>query len=1371
MYLCRLSRPILRFHCRLMKKSASYLWLLLFLGTYFADLRGQSNPASADPNLVQRLPSRFIHYTISDGLPSNAIIDLATDSEGFVWIATFLGLARWDGHKITPFNELAVETRLPEAPIKLLYCDTHGYLWVKFLLNPGLYQIDLATFKVTHLQQDFFNSQESFPPSAMEDRSGDVWFATTKGLSKYRWKTRDFEHFPLIFEGRTQITMQVCQTPDDKIWVGTHCGLFLFHPVDKQYEKIPLFENDNHQHLVNCDASGHLWIGRWYDEAHGVLEYDPIKRQVIRIFKKQADQSEGFLSTELSSIFPDGDLIWFGCNEGGLVVWDNKLQQIHRFEPSEADANSLLDWNATCQLKDKYGNYWVGSSSGLQFLPTKDKTAQLLTQIPYQTQCLVYSKTNTAYTLSNGKLVFGTDQGISIFDPTLHRWLNVHLPRYSGNLYNDMVLSVAEHDATSFWTSSWDGLYLLDSRTGAIMKEYLYSDQKTYPGLNTAHQLLQDWEGTLWIGYNEGKLTRLQNNRFEHLNTLSNDGNRLNDRVNCFVEQNRQAMLLGTSDGLFRYDYQQKIYEKIPVTFPGEQSPIKIIGLYLSKQGLLYLIANERVFSLDLATKASAAIPITLPFSVKNCLDLIEDDQGDMWVCTESGLVRFGQQPGEPLFFDARNFLRGNTFYAIWKFKKAAKDKEGRLYFAGISGISVLRPDVLSAKTAPPTAKITALKINNQLAVLDSAINRSTHIRLQAWQNNLTFEFSALGSALSDLNRYAYRMQGDNFWSKKNSEAWVDLGQQTVLNFSNLSPGAYQLQLRVANSDGVWCETPAMLNFTILPPWYRSWLAYGLYVLLIGGGAWAFYRYQLNASLKQAETERLKELDSFKTRFFTNITHEFRTPLTVILGMTEPLKKHFSSRAEASHDKSVEMIRRNGQNLLQLINQILDLAKLESGKLQLNLEKTDLIAYAKYLVESFHSFASGRKIQMHFLPESESIEMDFDREKMQAVLSNLLSNAIKFTPEGGHVYIHIGQIMVNAQPTCQIKVRDTGIGIPEENIGKIFDRFYQVENRVSIRGEGTGIGMALTRELIQLMRGTITVHSKMNVGTTFTITLPIATESQPGHVAAPIPQQIAPKTMPAAVQIPNNPGKPMLLLVEDNEDVREYLIECVSAHYQVVEAHNGQIGIEKALELIPDLIVSDVMMPEKDGFELCQALKNDERTSHIPIVLLTARADASSRMEGLSRGADEYIAKPFDRQELEIRLRNLLENRRRLQARYASLPLPPASEDPELILEDAFLLKIRDVVEAHLSDADFEMPQLERALGMSRSQIFRKVKALTNQSPTLFIRSVRLHKAKELLQSSKLSVAEVAYEVGFTTPSYFSTAFLEEFGKNPSDFR
>ncbi|MBC7774392.1 MAG: response regulator, partial [Phycisphaerae bacterium] len=345
-------------------------------------------------------------------------------------------------------------------------------------------------------------------------------------------------------------------------------------------------------------------------------------------------------------------------------------------------------------------------------------------------------------------------------------------------------------------------------------------------------------------------------------------------------------------------------------------------------------------------------------------------------------------------------------------------------------------------------------------------------------------------------------------------------------------------------------------------------------------------------------------------------------------------------------------------------------------------------------------------------------------------------------------------------------------GFPEEKIGQIFDRFYQVDNSATRAQEGTGIGLTLTKELIRIMGGEISVSSKKSVGTTFVVTIPITTHSQLAEGATPaIPIPLPIKKIPRPAPAFENPEKPLLLVVEDNDDVREYLIDCVKDQYQVVEAHNGQMGIEMAIELIPDLIVSDVMMPEKDGFELCQTLKNDERTSHIPLVLLTAKADVSSRIEGLSRGADDYIAKPFDRTELEIRLRNLVENRRRLKSRYASLPLPPASEDPDLKLEDAFLLKIRDVVEAHLSDSDFEMPQLERALGMSRSQIFRKVKALTDQPPTLFIRSIRLFKAKELLQTSRLTIAEVAYEVGFTTPSYFSTAFLEEFGKNPSDFR
>jgi len=672
----------------------------------------------------------------------------------------------------------------------------------------------------------------------------------------------------------------------------------------------------------------------------------------------------------------------------------------------------------------------------------------------------------------------------------------------------------------------------------------------------------------------------------------------------------------------------------------------------------------------------------------------------------------------------------------------------------------------------PPGTQITALRINNRditwtddSGILEQSIEFTDAIIIPFSSNNITLEFAALHFTAPHKNRFWYYLEGaETEWEHESSDH--------VASYLNLAPGTYIFRVKGANSEGVWSRHPATLKITVLPPWYRSWPAWIMYVLLVGGGAYTFYRYQLRTKLEHAENQRLKELDNFKSRFFTNITHEFRTPLTVILGMTEQVKKYFSTRSEQDHDRSVEMIRRSGQNLLNLINQILDLAKLESGKLQLHLGKTDMVATVKYIVEAFQSFAASRLVQLHFLAETEQLEMDIDREKVQMILSNLLSNAIKFTPENGHIYIHIDQISTNGQLCCQIKVRDTGIGIPEDKIEQVFDRFYQVDNSATRPAEGTGIGLTLTRELVLLMGGRITVNSKIAAGTTFTVTLPVTTkspaaESQAPVVSVPLPVSLQPIVTPA----PENQDKPLLLIVEDNDDVREYLIGCTAGYYQIATAANGQTGIETALEIIPDLIVSDVMMPEKDGFQLCETLKNDERTSHIPLVLLTAKADVASRIEGLSRGADDYIAKPFDRTEFIIRLHNLVENRRRLQARYGHLPLPPVSEDPDLQLEDAFLQKFREVLEKHIADAAFEMPHLERALGMSRSQIFRKVKALTGQSPTLFIRSIRLHKAKELLLTTDLAISEIAYGVGFTTPSYFSTAFLEEFGKNPSDFR
>lgn len=1340
-----------------MKRSSSLPAIVLFLACCCAvSLHAQQTPAPAHS-------LRFIHYNISDGLPSNSINCLAPDKDGFLWIGTLTGLARWNGHHIDPFNQLATDTKLPEGYIKLLYVDSHNFLWVKFLRSPGLYRVNLSTLQVKLFDDEFYNSREGFPPRAFEDANGNVWLSTARGLSCYNWEKQQMQFFPLEYGGDKNQTIQACRRPNGQIWVGTGSGLFLFHPENGQYEYVYLFPDDRRQHLVESDEEGHLWIGRWYDDDHGVLEFDPDSRKVLRVFAKNGDPG-GFLSTEIAYIFPDGNRIWFGCNEGGGVILDKNTNRFSTIRPDETDPSGILDWNVGCIAKDKFGNYWLGTNASLDLLPNTDKTADLLAHNPYRPQSLVNSKANTTLSLPNGDMVFGTNKGLSIYDPVGNTWRNVQMPVHSRTPYNNIVVSLASNDANSFWAGTWEGVYLIDSRSGGVLKDY-------FQAISTTHRMFTDSEGILWTTYNSGQVIRYRNGNFETIDTLTNDGNADNERSMCFAEPDKRYILIGTVDGITRFDRTQNRYEALPIRFPGLEKAAKVVAICITHDQKAYVIASNRIFRIDLSREPLGAEAVDLHFPLNNCLDLIEDNQGDVWVCAESGLVRITPGGGNPFFFDARNFLRGNTFYPTWLFGVCAKGADGRLYFAGISGVSVLRPEALKANSAPPSAVIIGLKINNQTPSLDSVIQHTSRLRLSSWQNNLSFEFSALCSALPELNRYAYRLIPANIWNKAKEGDWVDIGQQNSVNFSNLSPGDYRLELRVANSDGIWCDQPATLHITIRPPWYRSVWAYLLYALLIGGGAWLFYRYQWQIRVKQAETEHWKALDSFKTRFFTNITHEFRTPLTVILGMTEQAKKHFAAREEAAHLRSMDMIRRNGQDLLYLINQILDLSKLESGKLQLNIEKADIIAFARYIVESFHSFAVTQNIQLHFLPETESIVMDFDREKIQTILANLLSNAIKFTPQGGNVYLHIGQVMEDGRPFCRVKVRDTGIGIPAEEIDHVFERFYQAENAVTQTGKGTGIGLALTKELVKLMNGNISVTNAG--GALFTVNIPIQTQAVAAKSTTDvnIPFLERRPAAPAASVIENDSDKPLLLIVEDNHDVRQYLVDCVVGSYQVAEAFNGREGIEKAYELIPDLIVSDVMMPEKDGFELCQTLKNDERSSHIPLVLLTAKADVKSRIEGLTRGADEYIAKPFNREELLVRLQNLLENRRRLQLRYASLPLPPPSEDPELKLEDAFLIKIREAVEKRLSDADFEMPQLERAMHMSRSQIFRKVKALTGRSPSLFIRSIRLDKAASLLRDTDMTIAQIAYEVGFNSPAYFSTAFMEEFGKSPSEVR
>ncbi len=521
-----------------------------------------------------------------------------------------------------------------------------------------------------------------------------------------------------------------------------------------------------------------------------------------------------------------------------------------------------------------------------------------------------------------------------------------------------------------------------------------------------------------------------------------------------------------------------------------------------------------------------------------------------------------------------------------------------------------------------------------------------------------------------------------------------------------------------------------------------------------------------------------KDLDEFKSKFYTNITHEFRTPLTVILGMAEQLDAA-GLQTVSSQKNKVELIQRNGKQLLRLINQLLDLSKVQSGKLQLNLVQADIAAFLRYLVDSFHSFAASKDIRLRFLSEIDQLNMDFDEEKIQDVMTNLISNAIKFTPNGGEIVVRLGRTKENM---LSIQVEDNGAGIVEEALPHIFDRFFSAKDTGNYAG-GTGIGLALTKELIELMSGEINVESKYGEWTRFGIHLPISNNAEladrlevPTQLAEPTAERFFMPTAEHSVFRLNSEEdeKPICLVIDDSMDIVRYLQMLLEPVYIVAVAYDGKRGIEKALELLPDVIISDIMMPEKDGLEVCDFLKNDERTSHIPIILLTAKATVADRIEGLRRGADAYLQKPFNQEELFIRLEKSVEARRRLVTYFSKMANMSSSEPaPELDIEieDAFFRKAKAVVEENLADEDFDIHRLCRDLTLSRAQLHRKISALTGMSASHFIRAIRLQKAKEMLQTTDLSISEVAYDVGFRDPNYFSRTFAEEFGFPPSETR
>ncbi|HLF63724.1 MAG TPA: ATP-binding protein, partial [Saprospiraceae bacterium] len=996
-----------------------------------------------------------------------------------------------------------------------------------------------------------------------------------------------------------------------------------------------------------------------------------------------------------------------------------------------------------------------------------------------------------------------------------------HVPGLPSDVYQYYQ---ARNGAVYIITKDNKHYYLRDSKSAVINPRIVDFPAHEYTPIT------EDHSGNIWIGGLDAHLMRFHPST-GHVAFLDLS-EQLGKGASVFVLHidTKQNLWVGTTNGMAQIPIPGLMFQEgstaitnatsvIYQTDP--QNPVSLRYNFVSSfcedphQPDRYLWVSTKGGGLNLLDKTTNTFRhfITQNSGLPNDVvyGILSDDNGNLWMSTNRGLSRMtclpafyheasnnrssaSEEIGTGIIF--QNFRETDGLQSD-EFNTSAfyRHPDGRLMFGGVNGLTAFYPSEIKERKSDAPVRITGLKINNlevNYFQINSPLTRPVHqteqITLDHTQNLVTLEFALMDFVTPQENRFRYRL-------KDVDPDWVEAGINYVANYAQLRPGKYLFEVQGNIGYGEW-SAPSMLRITVLPPWWASWWAYSFYFLILTAVVYAvFYffkkrlRLQNELKLKHEEANRLKELDTFKSHLFTNLTHEFRTPLTIILGMASQLEggswqSSVGEKEKGRVSNGLKMIENNGKNLLHLINQLLDLSKLENKSFQLHLKQGDIVPYLRYLTESFQSYANGNNLSLRFFTQLESLVMDFDPEQIKQVLTNLISNALKFTPSGGEITVKI----LKSSEKLGILVTDTGIGISTKDLPHIFDRFYQADSTSTRIAQGTGIGLAHTQELVKVMGGSISVESELGSGTSVLVHLPITNDAAmmtPAENAFTSMQPIAMAGMRNKDMVDDassfihhaslNSSLPQLLIIEDNPDVVVYLSSCLENAYQIEVAYNGKIGIEKALEHIPDFIISDVMMPEKDGYQVCDMLKNDERTSHIPIILLTAKADAASRMTGLRRGADAYLAKPFDVEELLVQITVLLDNRRRMAFHFSKaletgkVPIPKDPAITEAILiEDAFVSKVKSIIEANYTDENFTLPQLCQHIGMSRSQLFRKMKAVADTSPSDLIRSFRLNKAKALLENGDVTVAEATYQVGFKDPSYFSKIFQEEFGIQPS---
>ncbi len=1380
----------------------------------------------------------FINYDDNDfeqGIIYEQIEVILVDSDGFNWLGTTTGLYNYDGYGITSYIHNSRDDKsISEDFITALFEDSKGRIWVGTYNNginafdkryqafehfyhestdsstissnriPRERQIiaednegfiwvntDNALNKIDPISKKVVRHNKDLDGNLIYDKAANVFWIGNKTLKRYDPVTREIDSWEV--SNQSPITSIIFGS-EDHIWIGTTSGAYIFKISDKAfYSLAEIYESGltrnyewANQSITSLyrDMRGNVWMGignqiYLVNERTGefsILEYDQ-------------KNEKGLKDEKIRGIYGNGrGTIFISYETPGITKINIDVNRFRRISTISKGSENIGQVIARSIMKDDNGNLWVGTNSnGLTMLPGQSSeeisTFRADPEDPYS---LISDYITAIFLDKDERLWVGSfEDGFSYAD---HIY-NADSLTFTGSVIreNFETHEFSEDIVGRIWVCTNNGLYIYD-KTREKMVQYGDSpfQEPKVKSLNV-QAMIQESPNVFWMATWNSGVARLKinsdslftrNNYQDELEIydilIDEDGNNLDKRlINIHMDRKRNFWLATNNDGLIK----------------------------MSIEG------NEATFE---KYDESKGAPSNQVFSI------VEDDKGYIWISTNNGIGKLDPASKQFSNFYESDGLLSNSF--VWD--SYFQSEEGEIFFGGFGGITSFYPDSLLPEESVHQAYLSNIIINhspvsigdtvNRHFILDKDIRFMESISLTYNESVISLEFSALNVIDAGEIQFAYQLEGFD-------EDWIFVrASNRVATYTNIPKGTYYFKVKASKNPGIWGEEYSMLKISVLPPWWRTYWANSIYILFFIGLLYLFQRELVNRAkmktrleMEKYRHERDNELNREKFKFFTTLSHELRTPLTLILGPIERMIHEDGINNRAM--KNLLIIQKQAQRLQKLTNQLMNFRKYELENLKLKTAEGNIIEFVKEIYVAFRQHAGLKQVNFQLIKPEDDINLYYDRDKLEIVLVNLLSNAFKFTPQHGTVTLEVtksnvqhankliaqkdkpkafhGEFNEKTVEVLLIKVYDNGIGISPDQLHRVFERYFQASNVENISIGGTGIGLEIAKNYVELHQGRILVESEINKGTTFYVWIPlgkahlsesdILKDFKPSehkdHYRPVNPPYLDDATEQSDVDddlaSEIDPELSTLLIVDDNPDIIYFLRETFNKTYNLLTASNGKTGLDKALQYIPDLIISDIMMPEIDGLEFCKKIKTDIRTSHIPVVLLTARTSEVFHSEGLETGADDYINKPFNEKILRLRVNNLIESRKRLRERFSKEANLSPSDISITGPDKEFLEKVIMFIEDHIAESDLKVERLAREIGMSHSVLYKKIIALTGLTIVEFIRTIKLKKASLLLSETNLPINHVSLEVGFTDPKYFSKSFQKYYGVTPSQYK